>query len=89
MAEIQWKMLLNSAEKVKSGGHLIYSTCSICLEENELLIERFLRLFPDFRLVKTKPWIGKPGLRGLTECQRLYPHLHNCNGFFVAKLLKE
>ena len=89
MAEIQWKMLLNSAEKVKSGGHLIYSTCSICLEENELLIERFLRLFPDFRPVKAKPWIGKPGLRGLTECQRLYPHLHNCNGFFVAKLLKE
>jgi len=89
MAEIQWKMLLNSAEKVKLGGHLIYSTCSICLEENELLIERFLRLFPDFRLVKAKPWIGKPGLKGLTECQRLYPHLHNCNGFFVAKLLKE
>lgn len=88
MAEIQWKMLVNCAEKVRVGGHLVYSTCSICLEENEFLIERFLRLFPDFRLVKAEPWIGKPGLRGLMECQRLYPHIHNCNGFFVAKLLR-
>ena len=89
MAEIQWKMLLNCAEKVKPGGCLIYSTCSICLEENELLIERFIRLFPEFKLVRAEPWIGNPGLRGLTECQRLYPHLHNCNGFFVAKLIRE
>ncbi|HDI12335.1 MAG TPA: hypothetical protein ENF63_01930 [Candidatus Bathyarchaeota archaeon] len=89
MAEIQWKMLLNCAEKMKPGGCLIYSTCSICLEENELLIERFIRLFPEFKLVKAEPWIGNPGLRGLTKCQRLYPHLHNCNGFFVAKLIRE
>jgi len=89
MAEIQWKMLLNCAEKMKPGGCLVYSTCSICLEENELLIERFIRLFPEFKLVKAEPWIGNPGLRGLTKCQRLYPHLHNCNGFFVAKLIRE
>ena len=89
MSQIQWQMLINCAEKVKSGGHLVYSTCSICLEENELLIEKFLKLFPEFKLVKAEPWIGMPGLRGLNRCQRLYPHIHTCNGFFVAKLLKE
>ena len=89
MAEIQWKMLVNCAEKVRPSGCLIYSTCSICLEENEFLIEKFLRLFPDFRLVRAEPWIGKPGLRSLAECQRLYPHIHNCNGFFVAKFVRE
>jgi 16S rRNA C967 or C1407 C5-methylase (RsmB/RsmF family) len=35
------------------------------------------------------PRIGAPGFRGLEKCQRLYPQLHNCNGFFVAKLVKE
>ena len=89
MAEIQWKMLVQCAEKVREGGYLVYSTCSICLEENELLIEKFLKRFPDFRLVKAEPWIGEPALRGLDKCQRLYPHIHHCNGFFVAKLLKE
>jgi len=89
MVDIQWKMINQCAQHVKEGGFLVYSTCSICLEENELLIERFLKWHPEFKLVKTNPNIGLPGLRGLTNCQRLYPHVHNCNGFFVAKLLKE
>ena len=89
MAKIQWEMLNQCAEHVKDGGFLIYSTCSITLEENEMLIERFLKWHPEFTLVKTSPRIGLPGLRGQTECQRLYPHIHECNGFFVAKLLKE
>jgi len=88
MAQIQWKMLQQCAEHVKTGGYLIYSTCSITLEENEMLIERFLKWHPEFTLVETQPRIGLSGLRGQAKCQRLYPHLHNCNGFFIAKLLK-
>lgn len=88
MAQIQWKMLQQCAEHVKEGGHLIYSTCSVTLEENEMLIERFLKWHPEFTLAETQPKIGLPGLRGQAKCQRLYPHLHNCNGFFIAKLLK-
>ncbi|HKZ93421.1 MAG TPA: NOL1/NOP2/sun family putative RNA methylase [Candidatus Bathyarchaeia archaeon] len=89
MAEIQWNMLNNCAGQVKDGGHLLYSTCSVALEENEMLIERFLRWRPEFKLVTTTPRLGLPGFRGLSECQRLYPHIHDCNGFFVAKLVKE
>ncbi len=88
MAEIQWQMLENSAEKLKPGGALVYSTCSITVEENEMLIERFLKWHPEFQLAEITPKIGLPGLRGLTQCQRLYPHIHECNGFFIAKLLK-
>jgi len=88
MAEIQWQMLENSAEKLKPGGALVYSTCSITVEENEMLIERFLKWHPEFQLADITPKIGLPGLRGLTQCQRLYPHIHECNGFFIAKLLK-
>jgi 16S rRNA (cytosine967-C5)-methyltransferase len=88
MAEIQWQMLGKSAEKVKPGGILVYSTCSITVEENEMLIERFLKWHPEFSLAEIEPKIGLPGLRGMEKCRRLYPHIHECNGFFIAKLLK-
>ena len=86
MAEVQQQMITNCAQHVAAGGYLIYSTCSITVEENELVIERFLAEHSDFRLVDLMPEFGLPGLRGLTKCRRLYPHLHDCNGFFVAKL---
>jgi len=89
MAGIQWQMINNCAEKVKAGGVLTYSTCSITVEENEMIIERFLKWHPEFSLADINPKIGLPGLRGLTKCQRLYPHIHQSNGFFIAKLLKQ
>ena len=89
MSKIQAEMIEQCAEYVKDDGFLVYSTCSITVEENEMVIENFLKLHPEFKLVESKPRIGLPGLRGLTKCQRLYPHIHECNGFFVAKLKKE
>jgi 16S rRNA (cytosine967-C5)-methyltransferase len=89
MAEIQWNMMNACAEMVKECGYLIYSTCSVSLEENEMLIERFLKRHVDFKLEETTPRIGLPGFRGQSQCQRLYPHLHHCNGFFIAKLFRE
>jgi 16S rRNA (cytosine967-C5)-methyltransferase len=86
MSEIQLQMINNCADKVKAGGYLTYSTCSITEEENEGVIEAFLKAHKDFKLVEIEPKIGLPGLRGLTQCQRLYPHIHHCNGFFTAKL---
>ncbi len=88
MAEIQWQMINNCAEHVKQGGALIYSTCSITVEENEILVERFLKWHPEFSLAEIMPNIGLPGLRGMDKCRRLYPHIHGCNGLFIAKLLK-
>jgi len=89
MAKIQAEMIEQCAEYVKEGGFLVYSTCSITVEENEMVIENFLKIHPEFKPAESKPKIGLPGLRGLTKCQRLYPHIHECNGFFVAKLMKE
>lgn len=88
MSKLQWLMLENSVDHVKEGGVLIYSTCSITLQENEMLIEKFLKWHPEFILVEAEPKIGKPAFRGQNHCQRLYPHIHSCNGFFVAKLRK-
>jgi 16S rRNA (cytosine967-C5)-methyltransferase len=89
MADLQWRMINNCAERVKAGGVLTYSTCSITVEENEMIIERFLKQHPEFSLAEINPKFGVPGLRGLDKCQRLYPHIHESNGFFIAKLLKQ
>ncbi len=88
MAEIQWRILSNAATHVKLGGSLVYCTCSVTVEENESVLLRLLDEQPDFRLVKAEPWIGSPGLEGLDGAQRLYPYLHGCAGFFVAKLAR-
>jgi 16S rRNA (cytosine967-C5)-methyltransferase len=89
MADIQWMMINNCAENVKPHGFLTYSTCTVTAEENEMIIERFLKWHPEFQLAEITPELGLPGLRGLTKCRRLYPHLHESNGFFIAKLQKE
>jgi 16S rRNA (cytosine967-C5)-methyltransferase len=89
MAEIQRQMIHACSERVRTGGVLTYSTCSITIEENELVIEQFLKDHPAFVLARISPELGLPGLRGLDSCRRLYPHIHESNGFFVAKLQKK
>jgi 16S rRNA (cytosine967-C5)-methyltransferase len=88
MASIQRRILDNCAEHVKQGGTLVYSTCSVTVEENELLIHDFLQAHTDFKMVEAEPRIGAPGLMGQIEAQRLYPHIHRCNGFYIAKLVR-
>jgi 16S rRNA (cytosine967-C5)-methyltransferase len=88
MAIIQRRILDNCAEHVKQGGTLVYSTCSVTVEENELLIHDFLQSHTGFKLVEAEPRIGAPGLMGQVEAQRLYPHIHRCNGFYIAKLVR-
>ena len=89
MATIQARMIENCSKYLKLDGKLLYTTCSITTEENEFVIERFLKRHPEFKLTDTGLRFGVPGLRGQILCRRLYPHLHNCNGFFVAKLERE
>ncbi|MHA1264729.1 MAG: 16S rRNA (cytosine(967)-C(5))-methyltransferase RsmB [Candidatus Helarchaeota archaeon] len=88
MAEIQWNLLKAAALLLKPQGEIIYSTCSITLEENEQLITQFLKEFPDFQLIPAKPFIGTPGFLGLKKAQRLWPHLHQTEGFFIVKLIR-
>jgi 16S rRNA (cytosine967-C5)-methyltransferase len=89
LAQIQWGIINTAVQVVKPGGHLIYSTCSVTLEENELQIERLLKINPQYKLEEELPFIGHEGLRGLNKCQRLYPNLDNCNGYFISSLKRE
>ena len=87
-ARLQAKILENSSAHVKSNGILLYSTCSLSIEENELILEDFLKIHPEFELEEVYPKLGDHGLRALSEARRLYPHRDRCNGFFLAKLVK-
>ena len=84
----QLAILNAGSDHVRSNGSLVYCTCSLLPEENECIIEEFLERNPEFELEAQSPCLGEPGLRGLTKCQRFYPHLHQCNGYFIAKLLR-
>jgi len=87
-ARLQAKILENSSRHVKPNGILLYSTCSLSIEENEFILEDFLKIHPEFELEEVYPKLGDPGLRGLCEARRIYPHRDGCNGFFLAKLVK-
>ncbi|MGV3772234.1 MAG: 16S rRNA (cytosine(967)-C(5))-methyltransferase RsmB [Verrucomicrobiales bacterium] len=52
LADAQARLLDTAAQRLKPGGVLVYSTCSIEPEENQLLIERFLKSRNEFKLEK-------------------------------------
>jgi len=85
----QTAILQSSSTHVRDGGTLVYCTCSILPEENEFVLQTFLAKNPEFTLAPQKPFIGSPGLRGFERCQRLYPHIHECNGYFIARMRRQ
>jgi 16S rRNA (cytosine967-C5)-methyltransferase len=85
-ASQQYSILQAASQHVDTGGTLVYCTCSVLPEENEMILEEFLRSAPNFRMTAQTPMLGLPGLRGFDQCQRFYPHIHDCNGYFIAKL---
>jgi 16S rRNA (cytosine967-C5)-methyltransferase len=88
MTEIQWRMLNTCSDHLKQKGVIVYFTSSVTVEENEMVVEKFLKWHPEYSLTAIEPCLGLPGFRGLEMCQRFYPHLHECNGLFIARLCK-
>lgn len=89
----QYKILKLYAEYVKPGGVLLYSTCSLLPQENEMLVERFLNEHAEFSPMPLKPSFDKykvdlPGLRNEDFQYQLLPSVHGTDGFFIAKLTR-
>ena len=87
LAELQLAILRSVAPALKPSGALVYSTCTLLPEENEAVVEAFLRDAPGFRLV---PRSALPAsVQPLTEevgFMRLFPHRHDTDGFFAARI---
>lgn len=79
---IQRQILEASSEYVKSGGRLVYSTCSVNPNENRKICDAFLKANPDFYSVKALPHIERAVDEG--DYLTLFPHKNNCDGFFIA-----
>ncbi|MDE7083567.1 MAG: RsmF rRNA methyltransferase first C-terminal domain-containing protein [Clostridia bacterium] len=69
----QAKILESAHEMLSGGGRLVYSTCTFAPEEDELQIENFLSLHPEYKLLKMK---------------KLLPHKMRGEGHFCAVLQK-
>ena len=65
IAKTQRQILEESSQSVKSGGKLVYATCSITLAENEHQVEGFLKDHKEFELVPTRHPITKEKTNGM------------------------
>ena len=89
---VRQKHILDSAyEALKSGGILVYSTCTYAIEENEAVIDAFLRDHADMELLTIQADFGRPGFDyGMVDgskVRRIFP-MDRGEGHFMAKLIK-
>lgn len=73
LPQLQSEILESAAKTVKKGGTLIYSTCTIIRRENEEIVEKFIKLNKNFKIVEMKTFL---------------PHIDNTDGFFISKLIR-
>ncbi len=91
LVEIQYNILNNVKDYLKVGGILVYSTCTIEKDENINIINRFLEKNKNFKLVNIEDKISNPQNIDTLKLGyiQLFPHIHDTDGFYIAKIVKE
>lgn len=81
LPELGLEILENSSQYLKTGGRLVYSTCTLLPEENIEVCKAFLSKHEDFVPVHIDD-----GIKGFRDGETLtvLPHVYDCDGFFVA-----
>jgi tRNA (cytosine40_48-C5)-methyltransferase len=96
IVKLQRKLIGSALDVLKPNGVLVYSTCSLEPEENEMNIDWMLEKF-NVTLEKVDKRTGEPGLTEvfgkklnpeIKKTMRLWPHKHGTQGFFIAKVRK-
>ncbi len=87
-ARLQKKLLRAGIKVLKKSGILVYSTCSLEVEENENVIEWALENL-SVKLVAIKGFGSEASSQNkeVRKCRRLWPHLDG-SGYFMAKFVK-
>jgi NOL1/NOP2/sun family putative RNA methylase len=97
LAIIQEKLLEAGLKALKSGGKLLYSTCSIAPEENEMVVNNVLEKNSNFTTIKISTQYGVNGYNkiygeilsnDLCYSQRIYPYIHDTIGFYLCLIEK-
>jgi len=90
MTALQEDLLVWAGRMLKDGGRVLYTTCSLLEEENEKVVDRFLSASVEMRRIDMRKRF--PDMRQdiftTTGELRLWPHLHNCDGFFACLMEK-
>ncbi|CAO1625626.1 unnamed protein product [Parajaminaea phylloscopi] len=102
LAHLQKQLILCAIDSVNprsaTGGYVVYSTCSVAVEEDEAVVDYALKKRPNVKLVPTGIDFGRDGFTRYRErvfdpkmhlCKRVFPHAHNVDGFFLARLKVE
>jgi len=89
LAKVQGTLLDRAAEVTAPGGRLVYSVCTVLREENEEVVDLFLKRNPAFQRDPSSPPIAHAEeLLDAVGDMRCYPHRHETDGFYAARLLR-
>nr|WP_251881634.1 hypothetical protein [Achromobacter sp. Marseille-Q4954] len=86
LGQLQERILNSAARCVAPGGRLVYATCSLLAEENEVQAERFLASHPDFERLDAAEILAArcENLKLDGPYVQLRPDVHGTDGFFAA-----
>lgn len=82
----QQEILSGYAPLLRPGGRLVYATCSVLADENELAVATFLESHPDFALEDAGAALAQAGVTLPGKVLRVDPARHGTDGFFGAFL---
>ena len=100
LAARQLRLLESALRAAKPGGQVVYSTCTLSPQENELVLAALLKRYPDqFRIEDVSARLPSPApaltnIHGdklpdqVGQALRLWPHRFGTAGFFAARLTK-
>jgi 16S rRNA (cytosine967-C5)-methyltransferase len=88
LTQLQSELLQETANWVKTGGVLVYATCTLNHMENEAIIQTFLHKHPLWHIVSPSlSWMSKYATK--EGWLKVLPHHHQMDGFFMVKLKKD
>jgi 16S rRNA (cytosine967-C5)-methyltransferase len=90
MSRLQKEMLSHAPKLLKTGGVLVYSTCTVFTDENEAVVDYISEIHPEIRIESVADYLP-PGCDTMTSGPylRTWPHKHDMDGFFAARWRKE
>ena len=87
LAQKQTTILDGAAGLVKPGGRLVYATCSVLPEENDVVVDAFLATHANFTQRSAAAELARAGIALDTgQALKLLPDAHGCDGFYAAVL---